>query len=150
MAIKVNGTTVIDDSRNFTNIAGGFKTVNGTSVVGSGNISISSGLTDLAGGKNSGYLPSYGNSVPVGGVVHCDGYTSYLGSSVGSSMNLYRAEYGKSYTMNGNNYQYNMLTGKTSSSSGDNTYVINSGTWQIIPTSGEYGSPSSVICLRVS
>ena len=39
MAIKVNGTTVIDDSRNFTNIAGGFKTVNGTSVVGSGDIS---------------------------------------------------------------------------------------------------------------
>lgn len=42
MAIKVNGTTVIDNSRNFTNIAGGFKTVNGVSVVGSGNISAGS------------------------------------------------------------------------------------------------------------
>jgi hypothetical protein len=38
MAIKVNGTTVIDDSRNVQNV-GGFRTVNGTSVVGSGNIS---------------------------------------------------------------------------------------------------------------
>ena len=38
MAIKVNGTTVIDDSRNLSNV-GGLKTVNGTSIVGSGNIS---------------------------------------------------------------------------------------------------------------
>ena len=38
MAIKVNGTTVIDDSRNLANV-GGLKTVNGTSLVGSGNIS---------------------------------------------------------------------------------------------------------------
>ena len=45
MAIKVNGTTVIDDSRNFSNIAGGFKTVNGTSVVGSGDISAGASTT---------------------------------------------------------------------------------------------------------
>ena len=45
MAIKVNGTTVIDNSRNFTNIAGGFKTVNGTSVVGSGDISAGASTT---------------------------------------------------------------------------------------------------------
>jgi len=45
MAIKVNGTTVIDDSRNITNIAGGFKTVNGTSVVGSGDISAGASTT---------------------------------------------------------------------------------------------------------
>lgn len=45
MAIKVNGTTVIDDSRNFTNINSGFKTVNGTSVVGSGNISAGASTT---------------------------------------------------------------------------------------------------------
>lgn len=45
MAIKVGGTTVIDDSRNFTNIAGGFKTVNGTSVVGSGDISAGASTT---------------------------------------------------------------------------------------------------------
>lgn len=38
MAIKVNGTTVIDDSRNLSNV-GGLKTVNGSSLVGSGNIS---------------------------------------------------------------------------------------------------------------
>ena len=38
MAIKVNGTTVIDNSRNLSNV-GGLKTVNGTSIVGSGNIS---------------------------------------------------------------------------------------------------------------
>ena len=45
MAIQVGGTTVIDDSRNFTNIAGGFKTVNGSSVVGSGDISAGASTT---------------------------------------------------------------------------------------------------------
>ena len=48
MAIKVNGTTVIDDSRNFTNINSGFKTVNGTSVVGSGDISAGASTTNGA------------------------------------------------------------------------------------------------------
>ena len=38
MAIQVGGTTVIDNSRNLTNV-GGLKTINGTSVLGSGNIS---------------------------------------------------------------------------------------------------------------
>ena len=38
MAIQVGGTTVIDDSRNLSNV-GGLKTVNGTSILGSGNIS---------------------------------------------------------------------------------------------------------------
>jgi hypothetical protein len=44
MAIKVNGTTVIDDSRNLSNV-GGLKTVNGTSLVGSGNISAGASTT---------------------------------------------------------------------------------------------------------
>lgn len=37
MAIQVNGTTVIDDSRNLQNV-GGLKTVGGNSILGSGNI----------------------------------------------------------------------------------------------------------------
>jgi len=45
MAIKVNGTTVIDDSRNISNIAGGFKTINSTSILGSGNISAGASTT---------------------------------------------------------------------------------------------------------
>lgn len=44
MAIKVNGTTVINDSRNLQNV-GGLKTVNGTSIVGSGNISAGASTT---------------------------------------------------------------------------------------------------------
>ena len=38
MAIKIGGTTVIDDSANITTSVGGFKTVGGTSITGSGNI----------------------------------------------------------------------------------------------------------------
>jgi hypothetical protein len=37
MAIKIGGTTVIDDSRNLSSV-GGLKTVGGTSILGSGNI----------------------------------------------------------------------------------------------------------------
>lgn len=37
MAIQVNGTTVIDNSRNLSNV-GGLKTVGGTSILGSGDI----------------------------------------------------------------------------------------------------------------
>ena len=38
MAIQVGGTTVIDNSRNLQNV-GGLKTINSTSILGSGNIS---------------------------------------------------------------------------------------------------------------
>ena len=42
MAIKVNGTTVIDDSRNLSSV-GGLKTVGGNSILGSGNITTGAG-----------------------------------------------------------------------------------------------------------
>lgn len=45
MAIKVGGTTVIDDSRNLSNIAGGLKTVNSTSLFGSGDIEAGASTT---------------------------------------------------------------------------------------------------------
>ncbi len=38
MAIKIGGTTVINDSANITTSVGGFKTVGGVDIVGSGNI----------------------------------------------------------------------------------------------------------------
>lgn len=41
MAIQVNGTTVIDNSRNLTNV-GGLKTVGGSTLIGSGNITTGS------------------------------------------------------------------------------------------------------------
>ena len=43
MAIKVNGTTVIDDSANVTTSLGGFKTVGGSDITGSGNITTGAG-----------------------------------------------------------------------------------------------------------
>ena len=44
MAIQVNGTTVIDNSRNLSNV-GGLKTVGGQSILGSGNIDAGVGFT---------------------------------------------------------------------------------------------------------
>lgn len=43
MAVKVSGTTVIDDSRNLVNITG-VKTVSGTSILGTGDISFTVGI----------------------------------------------------------------------------------------------------------
>lgn len=45
MALKIGGTTVIDDSANITTSVGGFKTVNGTDITGSGDIA-AAGLPD--------------------------------------------------------------------------------------------------------
>lgn len=45
MAIKVGTTTVIDDSANLSSSVGGLKTVNGNSLIGSGNISAGASTT---------------------------------------------------------------------------------------------------------
>jgi hypothetical protein len=44
MAIQVSGTTVIDDSRNLVNVIG-LKTVNSTSLLGSGDIAAGASTT---------------------------------------------------------------------------------------------------------
>lgn len=44
MAIQIGGTTVIDNSRNLTNV-GGLKTVGGTSILGSGDIATGGSTT---------------------------------------------------------------------------------------------------------
>jgi len=73
MAIKVNGTTVIDDSRNLSNV-GGLKTINSTSILGSGNISAGASTTYGAVGT---YV--FANRYASGGFV--EGST-YSGSSL--------------------------------------------------------------------
>ncbi len=49
MAIQVNGTTVIDDSRTLQNV-GGLKTINSTSILGSGNITAGATAEPASGG----------------------------------------------------------------------------------------------------
>lgn len=46
MAIQVNGTTVIDNSRNLSNV-GGLKTVGGTAILGSGDIAVGESVPDF-------------------------------------------------------------------------------------------------------
>ena len=76
MAIKVNGTTVIDDSRNLQSVQG-IKTINNTSILGSGNISAGASTTAGAVGTYglmqgfeapSGYFTnSYSNGSTISG-----------------------------------------------------------------------------------
>ena len=91
MAIKINGTTVIDDSRNLANV-GGLKTVNGTSLVGSGNISAGASTTAGAVGTygimrnaNPGYFTfaTYVGSTTVAGSSIC--FTNLNGGSNGGT-----------------------------------------------------------------
>ena len=97
MAIKVNGTTVIDDSRNLSNIAGGLKTVNSTSLLGSGNIEAGASTTAGAVGTYIYGRPqsttdySFGDTasgvMPVSEVNNINPYyyTSWLNAHVGAA-----------------------------------------------------------------
>ena len=78
MAIKVNGTTVIDDSRNLSNV-GGLKTVNGTSLVGSGNISAGASTSQGAVGTYTWGLRKVNAPTTVGSTA--SGIFSIQGSS---------------------------------------------------------------------
>mgnify|MGYP003686109303 CR=1 FL=1 len=53
MAIKIGGTTVIDNSANITSSVGGFKTVGGVAITGSGNIDAA---PSTAYGQVGGYI----------------------------------------------------------------------------------------------
>ena len=75
MAIQVGGTTVIDNSRTLQNV-GGLKTVNGTSILGSGNISAGASTTY---GDVGTYVGGYVNS---GVSVFVDNNTNMAGSSI--------------------------------------------------------------------
>jgi len=73
MAIKVGGTTVIDNSRNLTGV-GGLKTVGGTSILGSGNIDAGASTTWAAVG-------TYTTGLVFDGTTRSGGYT-YSGSDI--------------------------------------------------------------------
>lgn len=86
MAIKVSGTTVIDDNRNLTNIAGGVKTVGGSSVLGSGDIGFKTvGGTAVTGSGDIGFKTVGGSSVTGSGDI---GFKTVNGSSIVGSGNV--------------------------------------------------------------
>jgi hypothetical protein len=129
MAIKVNGTTVIDNSRNFTNIAGGFKTVNGTSVVGSGNISAGASTTQ-------GEVGTYA-------FLSCNTRTNFGTTRSGSS--LYRCAMTVFSTPSYNSDDSAMITVSSSTVSG---------TWRCMGgntnTSGQYKALTATVWVRIS
>ena len=115
MAIKINGTTVIDDSRNLSNV-GGLKTVNGNSLIGSGNISAGASTT-------YGAVGTYTYGRPANQTQYLEGATVSNLVSVGPNAGsvAYRSQYG--------NW------------SGHNRLVSVSGTWRAMQpiTGGSYG-----------
>jgi hypothetical protein len=78
MAIKVNGTTVVDDSRVLSNVTG-LKTINSTSILGSGDIAVGASTTFGAvgtycvgyGSNNTGY--STGDTIAGSAIGYDDG-----------------------------------------------------------------------------
>jgi|TARA_R110000822_G_scaffold153443_1_gene292919 hypothetical protein len=65
MAIQVSGTTVIDDSRNLVNVTG-LKTINSTSILGSGNIVAGSSTSADAVGTYTWGRPPDGTNYTAG------------------------------------------------------------------------------------
>lgn len=124
MAIQVGGTTVIDDSRNLTNV-GGLKTVNSTSILGSGNIDASTPTTFGAVGTYTGGYITGGTTLNAG--------DTYAGSSI------------KIYTGTSSN-QFERFTASGTSASGL------SGTWRVMapaqPNSSAY--QAGTLWVRIS
>lgn len=81
MAIQVGGTTVIDNSRNLSNV-GGLKTVGGSSILGSGDIAVDGSTTYNAVGTYGIY--GYTSSSTF------DGGTTVSGSSFKAYKTAYR------------------------------------------------------------
>ena len=88
MAIQVGGTTVIDDSRVLSNVTG-LKTINSTSILGSGNIAAGSSTTYGAVGTYVwGYFSGTGiadGSTKAGSSIYPAGDFYYLTSLAGDS-----------------------------------------------------------------
>jgi hypothetical protein len=130
MAIKVNGTTVIDDSRNLSNV-GGLKTINGTSIVGSGNISAGASTTYGAVGT---YVHGF---VTNNGVAQ---NSTYAGSGIQPSAWMYYS------------------TGLANDSAGANFFLVKggstlSGTWRAMGRANAFTGSSymrQVLFVRIS
>jgi len=88
MAIQVGGVTVIDNSQNLTSSVGGLKTVGGNSLLGSGDISIASGLQFEATLSKAFSNLQYGNGYFVMLDQTTNPYTVYY-SSNGTSWSSY-------------------------------------------------------------
>jgi len=93
MAIQVGGTTVIDNTPNLVNV-GGLKTINGTSILGSGNISagasttfgdvgtyIFGGASTMSSGYYSAGTTYAGSSLRPGGLNSNNAQTTGTGST---------------------------------------------------------------------
>lgn len=133
MAIKVGGTTVIDDSRNISNV-GGFKTINSTSILGSGNISAGASTTYAAVGT---YV--------VGAPDNLNSYTAGSSTVSGSSLKTRTMTTGfyEQTSVFANNFDSNQLTSMSLS-----------GTWKAMANSrpaqyqGTYRVPN--LWMRIS
>lgn len=98
MAIQVGGTTVINDSRNLVNV-GGLKTVNGSSILGSGDISVGSSIPESASMTTfpvGSYAIQFTDSNSANGFTNSSGFFDTISASASTPVRL--TEGGYSYT----------------------------------------------------
>ena len=108
MAIKVNGTTVIDDSRNLSNV-GGLKTVGGNSILGSGDIA-TGGSTAF--GAVGTYMLGYTSSTSSG--------NSLASGATRSSNLMYAVNFsGASYGLTSVSGTWRLMGGPTNGDTGN-------------------------------
>ena len=140
MAIKVSGTSVIDDSRALKNIAS-VDAATATAITAAG----VGGAPDLSGGVgSSGILITGSGAVlpPVGAVLLVD-----VGSSLINSNILGYQKYGIQKTMNTSS---NILKFYSGTGSGYNYQFITSGTWRLLTSVVHDASRYAVIVQRIA
>lgn len=138
MAIKVNGTTVINDSRALTNVASVDATT-AASITAAG----VGGAVDLSAGVgSSGINITNGTLPPVGAVL----LVALTESKIGGS--LFKNQlYGKQFTASDNN---NMVAFYSGFGTGDSFTTIQSGTWQVMTSSSYVSSSSDCLVMRLA
>lgn len=167
MAIQINGTTVIDNSRNLTNV-GGLKTVGGSTLIGSGNITTgSSTAVNGVGTYISGFDPSMSTDFnsTTGFLAYKSGRTT-AGSNIQAIGRIVGAKSSTKYaaiaTATGGNRTNSTLTiSSTLYDYGGTVMTDNqtfSGTWRFMgpaanasggSTAQQYGWAAAIGCLMV-
>ena len=138
MAIKVNGTTVINDSRALTNVASVDATT-AASITAAG----VGGAVDLSGGVGSSGINITGGTLPPIGAVLL---VSISESRIGNQYFVTQL-YGKQFTASNNNNRLYFYSGTGSAAA---TVSIQSGTWQVMTSSANDAVQSDCLVMRLA
>jgi hypothetical protein len=139
MAIKVNGTTVINDSRALTNVASVDATT-AASITAAG----VGGAFDVSGGVGSSGMQITATSIPpIGCLILC-----HSGDTRVAGIKVRELNYGIQFTAS-NSTNVVRLTTANAANNDIATYMIETGTWRVLNATYK-SSDGNLICQRIA